>query len=138
MRRHRLSVDCDDHRFVLSEIDAENAGVRGINEAEPNAFALVDREGLRHAPVDGYSVADTAIVTHVVRVAEIVADLAVGGQPPIVQNPCNVAINPDRRRFLDNQRPIKPTSHLFKTSLMGMVPEGAGVYGVELVGESTS
>src|SRR3546814_13649038 len=82
--------------MVTPEFEPEDAGVGGVNEAEPNALAAPHAEGLANAAVDGDRVADPAVMGHVHHVAEVIADLGVGQQAPVVQHPGDVAVDPDR------------------------------------------
>ena len=68
-------------------------------------------------------------------VAEVVADLGVRQQSPVVEHPGHVAIDLDRLPLLDDQRPVEAAADLLETALMRVVPVGAGVGDVELVDE---
>jgi hypothetical protein len=83
---------------------AEDTGVGGIDEPQPNALAAPHRERIGDFAIDGPGVADATIVSHVMHVAEIIDDLRIVGQSPIRKDPYDVAIDVDRLPFVDNER----------------------------------
>ena len=92
-------------------------------------------EGLGDAAVDRDGVADPAVVARVMQVAEVVADLGVRQQTPVVEHPGHVAVDLDRLALLDDQRPVEAAADLLEAALVRVVPVGAGVGDVELVDE---
>lgn len=118
------------------EVGTEDACIGGVDQPQPDALALSDRKGIRHAAIDGNRVADAAIVVNVVPVAEILADCARFRQPSVTEHPGHLAIGPHRLRFLDDQRTIKSAPDLFEAPLVRVIPADADVDGVELVDEA--
>ena len=68
-------------------------------------------------------------------VAEVVADLGVRQQAPVVEHPGDVAVDLDRLPLLDDQRAVEAAPDLLEAALVRVVPVGAGVGDVELVDE---
>src|SRR3546814_17051194 len=85
--------------------------------------------------VDGDRVADPAVVAQVMAVAEILTYLGRAGEAPVVEHPGEVPVDAGRFRLLDDERPIEAAADLLEAALVGVVPEGAGVDRVELVGK---
>ena len=68
-------------------------------------------------------------------VAEVVADLSVRQQAPVIEHPGDVAVDLDRLALLDDQRAVEAAPDLLEAALMRVVPVGAGIGDVELVDE---
>src|SRR3546814_13633405 len=69
-------------------------------------------------------------------VAEAAADRRVLLQAPVVEHPGDVAVDGDRLGLIDDEGTVQTTADLFEASLVRVVPEGAGVDGVDLVDEA--
>jgi hypothetical protein len=135
MGRDRLSVESDHDRLEAGEIEAEDAGIGSIDQTQPDPFARADHNALRHQGIDGDRVADAAVVHQVMPVVEIVADRSGFCQPPVVQHPGQFAVDANGLGLLDDQRTVETAPHLHRAVLVRVIPEGAGIDGVELVGE---
>ena len=135
VRLDRLAVERDHGWPVVLELQPEDARVGGIDQAQAQALAGAHREGLRDAAVDRDRVADPAVVACVHEAAEVVADLGVGQQAPVVEHPGHVAVDLDRLALLDDQRPVEAAPDLLVAALVRVVPVGAGIGDVERVDE---
>ena len=132
----RVAVERDDLRPVALELQAEDPRIRGVDEAEPDALAPAHGELSRTGAVDGGPIAETPGMAHVVGVVEAGGKLRFLRHPPVVQHPGQVPVHAERRAaFLDDQHAVKAARDLFHAVGMGVVPEGSGIQGVELVGE---
>ena len=75
-------------------------------------------------------------MAHVVRGLEGAGKLGVLRHPPVVQHPGDIPVHPKYRfPLLHDQHAVKAARHLFEAVRMRVVPEGAGIDGIELVGE---
>ena len=135
VRLDGLTVERDHHRPVVLELEREDPRVGGVDQPQPQPLAGAHREGLQDAAVDRDGVADPAVVARIHEVAEVVADLGVRQQAPVVEHPGHVAVDLDRLPLLDDQRPVQAAPDLLEAALMRVVPVGAGVGDVELVDE---
>jgi len=70
------------------------------------------------------------------KAAEPTADRRVAVEPPVAEHPDLVAVDLDRRAFVDDQRPGQAARHLLVAALVRMVEERAGVGQRELVEEA--
>jgi hypothetical protein len=98
-----MTVERDDLRVVALDFEAEDAGVRSIDEAQANALSSPHLEAFADAAIDGHGVADAPVVAHVVQVAEVVTDGGVIAQSPVAERPGQITIDSERRRLLDDQ-----------------------------------
>ena len=96
--RDGLTVERDHRRPVVLELEREDARVGGVDQPQPQPLARPHREGLGDAAIDRDGVADPAVVARIHEVAEVVADLGVRQQTPVVEDPGDVAIDLDRPR----------------------------------------
>ena len=120
---------------MSGELETENARVGAVDEPQAKTLAAANRKGIGDLAVHRHRVADAAVVGHVVEVVEIVADLRIAEQSPVTDHPNEIAIDLDRSRLLDDQRPAEAPAHLYGAVLVRVVPVGAGIGYVELVGE---
>jgi hypothetical protein len=130
-----LTVECEYYRGVILEIEPEDAGVRSVDEPQADALTAFHHEAVRHVAVDRDRVADATIMAHILAAAEIVADLGGRRQPPVIEHPGHVAVNARWFGFLYDERTIKAAPDLLKAPLMRVIPEGAGIYGIEFIKE---
>ena len=135
MRLDRLAVERDQARPVTVELETEDAGVRGVDQAQPQALAGAHRKNLGDPPVHRDGVADPAVVARVHEAAEIAADLGIGQEAPVVEHPGDVAVDPDRLPLLDDQRAVQAAPDLLEAALVRVVPVGPGIGQVERVDE---
>ena len=135
VRLDRLAVERNYRRPMVLELEPEDPRIGGVDQTQAHALAGAHREGLQDAAVDRDRVADPAIVAAVHEVAEIVADLSVRQQAPVVEHPGHVAVDLDRLPLLDDQRAVEAAADLLEAALVRVVPVGAGVGHVELVDE---
>ena len=135
MRPHRLPIDSDHSWLMTLKAETKDASIRAIDQAKANALAASDRESLADAAVDSHGVADTTIVRHVMHVAKVVADLRIGLQPPVLQQPGHVAVHADGISLFDDQGSAQSASHLLSAVLVRVIPRGTGVGHVELLNE---
>ena len=77
-------------------------------------------------------------MAHVHGCAEVIRNRRVLRQPPVVKQPGDIAVDPRRVGFVNDERSGQPTSDLLETALVGVIPEGPGIDRVELVGEGFS
>jgi hypothetical protein len=98
-----MSIDSDDLGLMAGEAQTKDARVGSVHEPQPDSLAASDRGSFTNAPIHRHGVADAAIVSHVVHVAEIVADLRIGKQAPVLQHPHHIAIYLDWLALLDDQ-----------------------------------
>ena len=120
---------------MVLELEREDPRVGGVDQTQPQPLAGAHREGLQDAAVDRDRVADPAVVARIHGVAEVVADLGVRQQAPVVEDPGHVAVDLDRLPLLDDQRAVQAPPDLLEAALMRVVPVGAGIGDVELVDE---
>jgi hypothetical protein len=135
MRLDRLAIERHDRRPMVLELQPEDPRIGSIDQTEAQSLAGAHREALQDAPVDRDRVADPAIVAAVHEAAEVVADLGVWQQTPVVQHPRDVPVDLDRLALLDDQRPIQAAPDLLEAALVRVVPVSPGVGDVELVDE---
>ncbi len=131
-----LPVERHDHRRVTREAKAHDASERGIDQAKAEALARADRLLLGDGAVDGHDIAEPAGHRRFHGVAEAAGDLPMRPQPPIGQDPEEVAIHRRRIRLLDDQSAGEPTSLLLQAVGVRVIPEGSSIRWRELVNEA--
>jgi len=118
-----------------AEVGDENATVGAVEQAQSNALARSGDEKRRGLAVDRDDVAPAAIVGQIVRGVELGKDGVLGCEQPIVQHPGDFARPRQGRGILDDQDPVEASFDLLARADVRVVPEGAGVFRGELVGE---
>ncbi len=88
--------------------------------------------------VHGPGVADAPGVARVHEAHEIVRDARLPVEPPVGEHPHQVAIHGRRVALLDDQRAVKPAPDLLRAAEVRVVPVGARVRQLELVGEAAA
>ena len=71
-------------------------------------------------------------------IAETIADLGVGLETPVVENPDDLAVDWRRLTLLDDERAIKAAANLLEAALVRVIPVGPGIRHVELVNEAVA
>ena len=127
MRRNRLAVIRNDRGGQVLEPQAEDTGIRGVDQPQPQALAGPHGDRPGRAAVDRDGVAHAAFVADVMPVAEVVADRAVVLQPPVVEDPKQIAVDFRRRRLFHDQRAIEAAGELHVRAQMRVIPKRAGV-----------
>ena len=117
------------------EAQRHDAGERGVEQPQADAFAGADRLVGRDDAVQRDRVADPSRHPGFHHVAEAGRDLALFVDAPVRQHPEHVAVDGDGLRLLDDQRAGEPAAELLQAVGMRVVPEGAGIGRRELVDE---
>ncbi len=114
MRIAGLPVIGDYDRLVPLKPKPDDPGERRVDEAQPDPLAGLHGKRSGNAPVDRDGIADTARHARFHAIAEAGCDPALIVEPPILDEPQNVAIDGYRLALLDDQCAGKPTPKLLQ------------------------
>ena len=126
-RRQRLAVERDQPGRQALEAQAEDPGVGGIDQAQPQALAGPHGLTVGQPPVDRDRVADAAGVGHVAEIEKVLDDPRLPVQAPVVEQPDELAIHRRRVRFVHDQHPVQAAVDLLRRRQVRVVPVGAGI-----------
>src|SRR6516225_3689049 len=126
----------DDHRPVPLEPKANDPGERRVDNPKPHPFPGLHSYTVRNPAIDRDGIADAAGHPRFHTVAETGSDASTVVQPPILDEPQEIAVNSNRFAFLYNECPRQPAPQLLQRVGVGVVPEGARIGRRELVGEA--
>ncbi len=118
------------------ETQCHDSRQRAVDDAQADPLASPHRLVCRHGAVDRHRVADAARHRRIHRIAEAGGNLCIRREPPVGQQPQNVAIDWDGFRLLDNQCAAHSPPELLQAVGVRVVPERAGVGRRELIGEA--
>jgi len=75
-------------------------------------------------------------MAHIVKTAEITADLGIGLKSPVVKHPGEVPVDPNRFLFFDDQRAVKTPGDLLEPALVRVIPVRSGIRNTEFVSKA--
>src|SRR5258707_1120726 len=132
----RLAVIGYDDRLMALETKPDDPGERRIDDTESDPLASLDGYVAGNPPIDRDGVADPARHPRFHAIAEAGGDPSVIVEPPILNDPQEVAIDRDQLTFLDDQSAGQTASKLLQRVGVRVIPEGARIGRRELIHEA--
>ncbi len=134
-RGNALPVHRDHLEGQLAQGKIENARIGDIDQPHSDPFPCMDLCLTVEHTIYRREVADPSAMRHVVHRPEILDDLSVFDQSPIIEEPGNVSVHFWWIIFLDDERPSQATVNLLDTAHMRVEPVGPGIMSFEAIGE---
>ena len=127
LRRAGLAIDRHHPRHMFGDAQAEDTGIGGVDDAQPQPLVGLDRKLQAVLAVERDVLAKASGHRRVVEIAEAALDGARVRQPPVVEYQHDIAVDVDGGALLDDQCAEQPARHLLGRQKVRMVPEGAGI-----------